>query len=167
MPRIEADDDYWYATWCEYRDQEEEQEEAYTCDWHKEWEVIAAEAAAAEAAAFAALKERVGIELPDTYIPSSASLPIISPTHPWCAQILYMRERLHILNGIGLDGEVRVKLIGDIFTYLVLPENVGLLHSNATFREVVRAKITEFRADARATSIMSVMDTLASIIAHQ
>lgn len=221
MPRISRysrcdDDDYWYDKWCEYREQQEEEEEAmrwyaevdencdctwaegeegsrYTecswgpqplirCNWHKaraaaraagEAAALAAalaaataeeERAAAAAAALvarrAALQERLGVVFPEGYTLPAKPNPTIVPAHRWYAQIMYVRERLTVLEGKGLPDELRIRFIGEMFQYLALPENFGLVRENTKFRTTIQAKLAEFRADPRAAPLADVMDTL-------
>jgi hypothetical protein len=84
----------------------------------------------------------------------------------WHKQIAYIRERLYILEGTGLAEEMRVKIISDVFTYMAEPENIGLLRTNAVFRQVVVIKIAQFRSDPRAAAISDVLDRLEAALAQ-
>ena len=152
------------------------------CSWHAERAAAAAEraaiwqeqlareererkereerAAAEKKEAVAAFATAIGIELPESYVAPLRSPPVYNPTHKWRAEIYHVGKLLYILDGQGLPEELRVQIIGRLFTYLSYPENIGLVYDNAKFRAVVIAKITEFRGDARAEPIKESLERM-------
>jgi hypothetical protein len=146
------------------------------CTWHAERAAAAAKAAAAEAAAALAkaaekkvyveeMAARLRVELPANYIVPQISIPPRPSAHEWRDQILYVRERLYLLQGSGLPEETRLKLISEVFEFLAQPENVGLVRSNAKFRAVVEAKLAEFRGDSRAELIRESLERMEAVLA--
>lgn len=159
------------CAWCAERARIRAEQKAA---WQAEVAKTAAEAAkanvetAARVAAAAAAKKacteelagRMGIVLPDTYILPLSSMPLLAPDAKWRDQIVYVRERLYILEGHGLPDETRIRLIGDIFTFLAAPENMDIVRANDKFRAVVAAKLAEFRGDKRAEPIQGAIERM-------
>jgi len=96
-------------------------------------------------------------------IPQS-SMPLIATTHAWRDQIVYVRERLYLLEVRGLPEDMRIRLIGEIFTFLAAPENFGIVRTNDKFRTVVTAKLAEFRGDARSSPIRAAIDGMSTAL---
>ncbi len=158
------------CAWCAERFAARAAAEAEQVAAEKRRAAEAAERAAALAAEKKAYTEelaaRLHVTLPADYVIPQTSMPLVAPGHAWRDQIVYVRERLYLLDGRNLPQETRIRLIGEIFTFLAAPENFGLVRTNANFRTVVAAKLAEFRGDARAEPIRAAIDGMEAALAQ-
>jgi hypothetical protein len=84
--------------------------------------------------------------------------------HRFKVPIAYVKARLTVIERPGLPQDDRIQLIREIFTHLALPEVRPLLVEHQKFRDVVQAKINEFRGDPRAAELETDMDPLEAIL---
>jgi hypothetical protein len=128
------------------------------CDWHKSQ-------AAWRARENKRQMEAAGIELPAGYVWPTSCPPNVAEDHPWHDELLYVRARLFVLEGAKLGLQLRLKLISEIFEFMADPANIELLRSNVKLRATVVAKVSEFRADARAAPMKGILDRLEAALA--
>lgn len=158
------------CAWCAERFAARAAEEAERQAAEERRAAAAAERAAAAAAEKKACTEelaaRLHVELPADYVIPQSSMPLIPPAAAWRDQIVYVRERLYLLEGRHLPEDTRIRLIGEIFTFLAAPENFGIVRTNDKFRAVVATKLAEFRGDARAEPIRAAIERMDMALAE-